>query len=75
MGNVYNREFQEMLIDHADKSADRIIPFVYDLFTPNSVVDFGCGTGNFLATVKNIQIINVKFWVWMAIILKRICFR
>ena len=41
-----------MLIDHADKSADRIIPFVYDLFTPNSVVEFGCGTGNFLATVK-----------------------
>lgn len=52
MGNVYNREFQEMLIDHADKSADRIIPFIYDLFAPNSVVDFGCGTGNFLATVK-----------------------
>ena len=54
MGNVYNREFQEMLIDHADKSADRIIPFIYDLFAPNSVVDFGCGTGNFLATVKKI---------------------
>lgn len=44
-----------MLIDHADKSADRIIPFVYDLFTPNSVVDFGCGTGNFLATQGSME--------------------
>lgn len=52
MATEYNREFQEYVNQHANLSAEKIVPFVYDLFKPTSVVDFGCGTGNFLSEFK-----------------------
>lgn len=55
MQTEYNREFQEYLIEHADKSAEKMMPLVMELFHPKSIVDFGCGMGNFLAKGKKIM--------------------
>lgn len=52
MVTEYDREFQEFLIEHASKSAEKIMPFVIELFHPKSIVDFGCGTASFLAVAK-----------------------
>lgn len=34
------------------RSALQILPFVFDLLTPQSVCDFGCGTGSWLSAAK-----------------------
>lgn len=55
MNTEYNREFQEYLTVHAGKSADKIMPLVCSWFQPKSIVDFGCGMGDFLAKGKEIM--------------------
>lgn len=52
MSNEYNRDFQMYLIEHAFVSAKKVIPFVFDIFKPESVADFGCGTGSWLYVAK-----------------------
>ena len=53
--NEYNREFQEYLTVHASKSAEKMMPLVCSWFQPKSIVDFGCGMGDFLAKGKEIM--------------------
>ena len=52
MNTEYNREFQEYLTVHAGKSSEKIMGIVCAWFHPESIVDFGCGVGDFLASGK-----------------------
>lgn len=39
--------------DHTDHSAGIVVPLILDLFNPKSVVDVGCGIGQWLVEFKN----------------------
>jgi hypothetical protein len=47
--NFYDRQREGSL-----KSAKAILPIVFDLLKPKSVVDFGCGVGTWLATAEQL---------------------
>lgn len=51
----YDREFYKNLESGSRKSAQKIIPYITKLLEPytiNSVIDFGCGVGTWLAEFK-----------------------
>lgn len=50
---VYTHKFFEEIENGAQKSAEQIVPIVMDLINPTSVVDVGCGTGNWLSVFKD----------------------
>jgi SAM-dependent methyltransferase len=47
--NFYNKEFFSLLSEISVKSAKEVIPLILKYFTPQSVVDLGCGTGAWLS--------------------------
>lgn len=44
---------------HNKTAPDKIVPFVIELIKPNSVVDIGCGLGNFLHSFKSCGVTDV----------------
>lgn len=42
----------DVIADGSRQSADVIVPIVYDLITPASVIDVGCGVGTWLAACQ-----------------------
>jgi hypothetical protein len=59
--NVYNVEFYNNLQDGSYKSAKIILPLVLKILPPvNSAVDFGCGTGSWLAVLKELGVNEIK---------------
>jgi SAM-dependent methyltransferase len=50
--SLYNDEFYANRVDGTLNSAKVIIPIIISLIKPKSVVDVGCGTGEWLATFK-----------------------
>lgn len=50
---VYTHRFFSSLSAGARRSADVIVPLVLDLLQPMSVVDVGCGTGEWLAAFRD----------------------
>jgi SAM-dependent methyltransferase len=46
---IYTKEFFKMIQKQNWKGALRIVPKVLELIQPTSVIDIGCGTGEFLA--------------------------
>ena len=57
--NNYSADFYSSLEDSSNSSAATLVPILIDRFSPNSVVDFGCGGGAFpKAFIKN-QILDV----------------
>lgn len=46
------RYVHELNIHHEDKSPNEIVPILQKIFNPTSVVDIGCGVGNFLREFK-----------------------
>ncbi|MBG9450884.1 hypothetical protein ABE67_16570 [Cytobacillus firmus] len=50
---LYSKEFFEEIEHAAQKSAEQMVPIVMDLINPSSVVDVGCGTGNWLSVFKD----------------------
>ena len=57
--NNYSVDFYSSLEDSSHSSAATLVPILIDRFSPNSVVDFGCGGGAFpKAFIKN-QILDV----------------
>lgn len=46
-------------VHHSDKSPSVIVPILVENFKPKSVVDIGCGVGNFLREFKKVGINNV----------------
>jgi len=49
----YGSAFYTNLQKSVDPSAREIVPLLIKWFHPRSVVDYGCGTGNWLASFKN----------------------
>ena len=49
---LYNQQFFKEESYNSLRSARILVPFVVSLLKPESVVDFGCGTGAFLRTFK-----------------------
>lgn len=41
------------------KAASRVVPFLFDLFHPSSVVDVGCGTGSWLSVFEALGVEDV----------------
>ena len=48
----YTSDFYERQRNGSLRSALSVLPVVFDLFKPNSIVDFGCGVGTWLAAAK-----------------------
>ncbi len=46
--NYYSTDFYKEQVDTSYQSAKKIIPLVFELFKPKSVIDVGCGVGNWL---------------------------
>jgi SAM-dependent methyltransferase len=55
---LYDAKFYREL-DSTRESAREILPIVFDLLTPASLVDIGCGTGHWLATAIELGINDV----------------
>lgn len=56
---VYNKAFYLNQMNESKKSAREIIPMLFDIYKPNSVIDVGCGTGAWLSEFKNAGVENV----------------
>jgi SAM-dependent methyltransferase len=52
-GKYYNPKFYRELAS-AQESAREILPLVLDIVKPGSVIDIGCGTGNWLAIAQEL---------------------
>lgn len=57
--DLYTREFYEYKKGWTHRSADTITSVLLEHFTPQSVVDVGCGTGTWLAAFRNHGISDV----------------
>lgn len=50
--SLYDRNFYDVIHDGSVRSAEKIAPKVFDMFNPNKIIDFGCGTGAWLNAFK-----------------------
>jgi SAM-dependent methyltransferase len=53
-GHDYGSWFYASQRDGSARSAERVLPLVFDLVRPSSVVDLGCGTGAWLAVARSL---------------------
>lgn len=54
----YGTVFYEMEGESAKKSSQVILPYVIEKLQPKSIVDFGCGTGEWLYTAKQFDCVE-----------------
>lgn len=59
MDNLYDDQFFSAISGGARRSALRVLPVVVDMIKPRSVVDVGCGTGDWLSTLTEITACEV----------------
>jgi SAM-dependent methyltransferase len=57
-GKFYNPKFYRELAS-AQESAREILPLVLDIVKPGSVIDIGCGTGNWLAIAHELGVRDI----------------
>lgn len=57
--HIYTNKFFEERQTQAWQNASRIVPKVLEVIQPGSVIDVGCGTGEFLAVFKEHGIENI----------------
>jgi hypothetical protein len=50
----YSKDFYSGQVDGSVRSAKVILPLVYGLYQPRSVIDFGCGRGGWLETAESL---------------------
>lgn len=50
--SIYDKNFYDYIADGAFRSANKIVPRLIEIFNPQTVIDFGCGTGAWLAAFK-----------------------
>ena len=50
----YDFEYYAALRQGARRSADQVLPLVFDRLRPQTVVDFGCGSGGWLAAARGL---------------------
>lgn len=48
LGGIYSDEWYKTQVDDSLKSARQIVPFLWRIFQPKSVIDVGCGRGAWL---------------------------
>jgi SAM-dependent methyltransferase len=48
----YDAAFYADLVSGSARAADIVLPFVYGVFNPSSVIDIGCGQGTWLAAAE-----------------------
>ncbi|WP_223838198.1 class I SAM-dependent methyltransferase [Streptomyces venezuelae] len=53
-GEAYGTWFCADPADGPERTAERVLPLVFDLARPSSVVDLGCGTGVWLAVARRL---------------------
>ena len=51
-GEIYTKEFFDIIREGSRRSAERVVPIVLEYIQPKSVIDVGCGTGEWLAVFK-----------------------
>ncbi len=51
---AYDARFYAGQQDGSARSAEHVLPLVFDLVRPGSVVDLGCGTASWLATARRL---------------------
>jgi SAM-dependent methyltransferase len=51
---IYDREFYASSLDGSLRSANLVLNVLYEMYTPHSVIDFGCGRGAWLAAAKKL---------------------
>jgi SAM-dependent methyltransferase len=56
---AYNSDFFDALLQFTKESAEIVVPMVYDLVRPASVLDVGCGAGTWLAQWRNAGVPDV----------------
>jgi predicted transcriptional regulator YdeE len=49
---MYNKEFYKKISQQSLKSAEQIMPVIFEFIQPKSVIDFGCGVGSWLCAFK-----------------------
>ena len=54
-----NRYNHDEIFHHKDLSPFLMVPTLYEIFKPTSVIDIGCGIGNFLKEFKNNGVIDI----------------
>lgn len=54
----YGTAFYEVEGESAKKSSQVILPYVIEILQPKSIVDFGCGTGEWLHTAKKFDCVE-----------------
>ena len=59
MKTEYSPEYYNRLKSGSRDSAKAIVPVVFDLLRPRSVIDLGCGTGSWLAEFKRQGVADV----------------
>ncbi|GAA2045209.1 hypothetical protein GCM10009839_56430 [Catenulispora yoronensis] len=57
---AYGSWFYDYQAGGSASSASRVLPLVFDLVQPRSIVDFGCGTGGWLAAARRLGIDDVR---------------
>ena len=54
--SVYNTDFFKNISDSSVKGAGIVLPYLFQFYKPNSVIDIGCGTGAWLRTSKELGV-------------------
>ena len=55
----YDADFYERQREGSLKSAQAVLPVVFDLVKPASIVDFGCGVGTWLSAAKMLSVTDL----------------
>jgi SAM-dependent methyltransferase len=56
---AYSRDFFSQLHDGSVRSAQRVLPIVFELIRPRSVIDVGCGIGAWLSVAQQLGVSDV----------------
>ena len=59
MSDLYGDLFYERINPGSTRSAQVVLPLVFERFAPKSIVDFGCGSGAWLSVAKNLGVDDV----------------
>lgn len=59
LGKIYNNDFYEHQSAGSYDSAKEILPILFQVYKPESIVDFGAGVGTFLIAAKEYGIENI----------------
>jgi SAM-dependent methyltransferase len=60
LSEYYNTQFYSGQIDGSVRSAEVILPLLYKLYQPLSVIDIGCGLGDWLATAESLGSLKLR---------------